>query len=75
MGPFKVVPVGNSLALRIPREVVEYLNVAKGDEVFLTKDAGGSLRITPYDPSFEEQMKAAREVMSKRRNALRELAK
>ena len=28
-----------------------------------------------YDPAFEQQMEAARKVMKKRRNVLRELAK
>jgi hypothetical protein len=30
---------------------------------------------TPYDPQFEAQMNRAREIMKRRRNALRELAK
>ncbi len=33
------------------------------------------MRITPYDPKFEAQMRLAREGMGKFRNALRELAK
>jgi hypothetical protein len=33
------------------------------------------LRITPYDPDFEEDMNLARQVMRKRRDLLRELAK
>ncbi|NOU20476.1 MAG: AbrB/MazE/SpoVT family DNA-binding domain-containing protein, partial [Methyloglobulus sp.] len=31
--------------------------------------------ITPYDSEFERQMTVAKEVMKKRRNVLRELAK
>lgn len=31
--------------------------------------------MAPYDPDFEAQMPAARQVMKKRRNALSELAK
>jgi len=33
------------------------------------------VRITAHNPEFAEQMKAARAIMKKRRNALRELAK
>jgi hypothetical protein len=33
------------------------------------------MRITPYDPAFEEQMRFAREGMGRYRNTLRELAK
>ena len=42
--------------------------------VFVTDTAGG-LTLTPYNPDFEAQMTAAREVMKRRRNVLRELAK
>lgn len=31
--------------------------------------------MTPYDEEFERQMEAARRIMKKRRNVLRELAK
>jgi hypothetical protein len=31
--------------------------------------------LTPYSPEFEEQMALARQVLKKRRNVLRELAK
>jgi hypothetical protein len=31
--------------------------------------------LTPYSPEFEEQMAKARQIMKKRRNVLRELAK
>ena len=50
------------------------LKVEKGDTVFLTETPDG-YRLTPYDPTFEEQMGKAREIMKRRRNALRELAK
>jgi hypothetical protein len=46
----------------------------KGDAVYLTDSADG-VRLTPTDPTFETQMKAAREVMRRRRQVLHELAK
>jgi hypothetical protein len=51
------------------------MNVGKGDTVYLTQAANGGVTITPYDDEFERQMEAARRVMKKRRNVLRELAK
>ena len=45
-----------------------------GDEIFITEAAEG-YRITPHNPAFEAQMKAARKVMKSRRAVLRELAK
>jgi putative addiction module antidote len=70
----KVRRVGNSLGATIPQEVAQRMNLAPGDSFFLTEAPGG-YRLTPYDPEFERQMEAARRIMKKRRNALRELAK
>ena len=69
-----VITVGNSLGVVLPKEATSRLELKKGDKIFLTKRPDG-YRITPYDPEFEEQMKVARSVMKRRRNALRELAK
>jgi putative addiction module antidote len=70
----KVVQVGNSLGFVLPKEAVGRLRIEKGDVVFLTESPEG-YRLTPYDPAFEQQMVAARKIMRRRRNALRELAK
>ena len=66
--------IGNSLGVILPAEVATALNVTKDDKLFLTETPGG-MRITPYDPQFARQMKAATRGMKKYRNALRELAK
>jgi putative addiction module antidote len=70
----KVVQVGNSLGATFTKELTTKLKVEKGDTLFVTEAPGG-YRLTPYDPEFESQMDAARTIMRKRRNALRELAK
>ena len=70
----KITPIGNSFGLILPKETLANLKVTGGDAVFLTETPDG-FRITPYDPEFEAQMNAAKLVMKKRRNALRELAK
>ena len=69
-----VTQIGNSTGVILPKEAVARLKVKKGDSVFLTELPGG-YAITPYDPEFENQMKAARQGMAKYRNALHELAK
>jgi putative addiction module antidote len=71
----KVRRVGNSLGVVLTKEALARLNVSSGDSLYLTEAPDGSLRITPYDPAFEEQMKLAREGMGQYRNTLRELAK
>ena len=70
----KVTTIGSSAGIILPREALAVLKVAKGDSVFLTESPDG-YRITPYDPEFEEDMTLARQVMRKRRDLLRELAK
>jgi len=66
--------LGNSLAVILPKEVTESLKVEKGDALFLNETSDG-FKISPYDPEFASQMEAARKIMKKRRNALKELAK
>ena len=70
----KVRKVGNSLGVTLPAEAAQALHVSEGDNLFLTEAPGG-FRITPYDPAFEEVMKAAEGFMRRYKNALRELAK
>lgn len=72
--PLKIIKIGNSAGVVLPKEILARLRVELGDELFLTEGPGG-FAITRHDPGFEEQMNAAREVMARRRNALRELAK
>ena len=70
----KVTTVGSSAGVVLPKEILTKLKVVKGDFVFLTESPDG-FRITPYDSEFEEDMALARQVMRKRRDLLRELAK
>jgi putative addiction module antidote len=70
----KVVQVGNSLGVVLPREVLDELNVVKGDKLFITRSPEG-YRFTRNDPEFERRMALARSIMRKRHNVLRELAK
>jgi putative addiction module antidote len=74
MFKLKVTPVGNSLGVILPEEVLARLKVQEGGFLLFT-DAPDGYRITPYDPEFEEQMGLARKVMRERRDLLRELAK
>lgn len=74
MHSLKITRIGNSLGVILPREVLARLKLEKGDTVHLTESPDG-VRLTPHDPAFELQMKAARKIMKERRAALRELAK
>ncbi|MCB1592997.1 MAG: AbrB/MazE/SpoVT family DNA-binding domain-containing protein [Alphaproteobacteria bacterium] len=70
----KITKIGNSLGVVLPKDVLANLNVEKGDVLWLS-ESGDGITLSPYDPAFAEQMDAARKLMKKRRNALRELAK
>jgi putative addiction module antidote len=69
----KIRKLGNSLGLILPSEAAKQLGVSEGDTLFLT-DSPDGFRLTPYDPSFKKQVKAAEGVMKRYRNALRELS-
>lgn len=74
MFSLKLTRIGNSLGLILPKQVLARLKLARGDEIFITEAPDG-YRITPHNPAFEAQMKAARKIMKRRRAVLRELAK
>ncbi|MBI4984903.1 MAG: AbrB/MazE/SpoVT family DNA-binding domain-containing protein [Rhodocyclales bacterium] len=74
MHTLKLVQIGNSVGVILPKEVLARLKLEKGETVFLT-DTPYGVAITPHDPAFETQMDAARAIMKKRRAVLRELAK
>jgi putative addiction module antidote len=66
--------VGNSLGVLLPSSTTRAMRVKEGDVLFLIEGPDG-FRITPYDPDFERQMRAAEKVLKRHKNALRELSK
>jgi len=69
----RLTKIGNSVGAVLPKEALARMHVDVGDSIYLT-DAPDGYRITPYDPSFAQQMDVAEGVMKKRRAVLRELA-
>jgi putative addiction module antidote len=74
MHTLKLTQIGNSVGVILPKEILNRLDVSKGDELFLT-DSPDGMRLTVHNPEFEAQMRAARDIMKARRSVLRELAK
>lgn len=74
MTALKLRKFGNSVGCLFSKEDLATMGVGEGDTLHLTRAPGGH-RITAHDPEFEIQMALARQIMKKRRNALRELAK
>jgi putative addiction module antidote len=75
MSALKLTQIGNSLGVILPKDILARMKVGKGDTLFVTEAANGGFHLSPYDEQFQQQMDAARQVMKKRRNVLRELAK
>jgi len=69
----KIIAVGNSAGIILPKEILVRLNLEKGDTVYITEGAEG-IRLQRYDQEFAAQMEAAREVMRENRDVLRRLA-
>ncbi|MER8974469.1 MULTISPECIES: AbrB/MazE/SpoVT family DNA-binding domain-containing protein [unclassified Mesorhizobium] len=65
--------IGNSEGVILPRELLDRLNLKAGDQLQIV-ETGDGLALKPVDDSFEQQMKAAREVMDKYKVALQKLA-
>ena len=74
MATLKVTQIGNSLGVILPKDLLARLKVDKGDALYVT-DTPTGVALTPYDPSFEEQLEMGREFMREYRDTLRILDK
>ena len=74
MSAIKLIAVGNSVGMTLPKDMLARLGVQKGDTLYAVETADG-LRLTTTDPEFEAQMEVARKLMKRWRNVLHELAK
>lgn len=72
--PLKLIPIGNSTGVILPKEVLARMRVARGDELSLVETPDG-FKVVPYDAEFAREMELAEEIMRKDRAILRELAK
>ena len=70
----KLVRIGNSTGVVLPKELLARLNVAAGDTLAYSETPSG-ISLTTQDVEFYEQLSQARAIMKTYRNALRELAK
>ncbi|WP_367066411.1 AbrB/MazE/SpoVT family DNA-binding domain-containing protein [Oryzisolibacter sp. LB2S] len=59
MYQLKLTQIGNSMGAVFPRELLNRLQLDKGDSLYVTETPDG-LRITKYNPEFAQQMQAAR---------------
>jgi putative addiction module antidote len=69
----KIIAIGNSAGIILPKETLARLNVQKGDTVCVSETPYGA-HLTPYDDEFMRKKEASERVMRKYRDALRKLA-
>jgi putative addiction module antidote len=74
MDTLKFRDIGNSVGATFPKEYLKHIGVESGDEVFITKEPGGRIVLSPYDPTFAATMEAYLRVQKRYRNALKELS-
>ena len=72
--PLKITKIGNSAGVILPKELLAHLHVGIGETLSVVVTPRG-IELSAAEPDFDAQMAAAREVMQRRKRALRELAK
>ena len=71
----EIKKIGNSDGLILPRELMQRLDLKRGQQLHVVELAGGGFQVLPYDPDFEKTMKIADELMDDYRDTLAALAK
>jgi putative addiction module antidote len=69
----KIIAIGNSAGIILPKETLARLNVGKGDTVYVNETPAG-LQISPYDEEFGAKMEVADRVIRRYRDAFKRLA-
>jgi putative addiction module antidote len=69
----KIIAIGNSAGIILPKETLARLKVEKGDTVCLSETPVG-LQISPYDEEFVAKMEVAERVIRRYRDAFKRLA-
>jgi putative addiction module antidote len=71
----EIKKIGNSEGLILPRELMQRLDLKRGQQLHITELAGGGFQALPYDPDFEKTMDIAEEIMDEYRDTLAALAR
>lgn len=71
----EIKKIGNSDGLILPRELMQRLDLKRGQTLHINELAGGGFQVLPYDPDFERTMEIADQIMDEYRDTLATLAK
>ena len=69
----KVISIGNSTGVILPKEALVRLNIQKGDTLYMAENDQG-IHLTPYDEEFGAKMKVAEDIARRYRDAFKKLA-
>ena len=69
----KIIAIGNSAGIILPKEALARLNVQKGDTVYVNETPAG-LQVSPYDDEFGAKMEVADRIVRRYRDAFKKLA-
>jgi len=72
--PLKIVKIGNSAGIVLPKELLAKLRVSEGDQLFTLETPEG-LQLTAHDPEFASKMNMAEKIMREDRDILHVLSK
>ena len=73
MSVLKITNIGNSVGVILPDELLERLQVKRGDTLYAVETKNG-IELTANDPAVAQQMEIAERVMLEDHEALRKLA-
>lgn len=71
----EIKKIGNSDGLILPRDLMQRLDLKRGQTLHVVELAGGGFQVLPYDPDFEKTMDIADDLMDEYRDTLATLAK
>jgi putative addiction module antidote len=69
----KIIAIGNSAGIILPKEMLARMKVEKGDSLCLSESPHGA-QISPYDEEFIAKMEVADRVIRRYRDAFKKLA-
>jgi putative addiction module antidote len=75
MNNLKLIAIGTSTGVVIPKEMLARLKVAKGDTLYATETADGGYHLTAFNPDRVTTMAKAEEILNRYRTTLNVLAK
>lgn len=73
MSAIKIVNIGNSLGIILPKDILVKLRIKKGDTVYAIETPDG-VELTPYNEGFSHQIELAETIMRENRDVLKKLA-